>query len=190
MFRRPTLGVGKQRLARDIGTDAAREVGAALLDCALEDASDWPGPVVLAPADARDMTWAATLLAREARVMPQSSGNLGERLNHVDAALRLAGQQQLMFIGSDAPAHPPQLYAQAAAGLTAADVVLVPAADGGVTLMAARVAWPPLVDLPWSEPTLGSALARRCREHPLQVTSISASFDIDNVTSCTTRHVN
>ncbi len=185
IFRRPALGIGKQRIARDLGAAAARDIGVALLDCALEDAATWPGPVVLAPAEAADASWAATLLVRDVILQPQPAGNLGERLAGVDDALRQAGPCQLLFIGSDAPALNDAAYAQARTALASADVVLAPAHDGGVTLMGARVAWPPLADLPWGESTLGAALADRCRERQLSVATTQTSFDIDAVRDLT-----
>jgi glycosyltransferase A (GT-A) superfamily protein (DUF2064 family) len=36
-------------------------------------------------------------------VLPQVSGNLGQRLNVLDSALRDEGIEQLVFIGSDSP---------------------------------------------------------------------------------------
>lgn len=74
--------------------------------CALEDAAEWPGPVVIAPAHAEDLDWARSLSiphSATVRVVPQTAGNLGQRLNALDQALRLRGMQHLFFIGSDAP---------------------------------------------------------------------------------------
>ena len=84
--RRPVPGVGKQRLARGLGREAAHAVATALLACTLEDLDDWAGPVVLSPADAADLDWARALLAARAGlhprscVVPQPEANLGERL--------------------------------------------------------------------------------------------------------------
>ena len=101
--RRPALGNGKQRLARTLGAARALAIASALLECALEDAAEWPGELVIAPASPEDVPWAEGLLARPARVEPQCEGNLGQRLSALDAALRARGCQHVMFIGSDAP---------------------------------------------------------------------------------------
>lgn len=183
--RRPAPGVGKQRLARVIGREAAHAVGVALLECTLEDLDDWPGPVALSPADAADLEWAQSLLASRrvahprSCVVPQPEANLGERLEAVDRALRAAGFTNLLFIGTDAPALPRGLFGAAAGALANADVVLAPARDGGVTLMGARHAWPPLAALPWSTDALGAALAAACRARGDQVAWLEASFDVD-----------
>ena len=177
--RRPAEGVGKQRLASALGTGPAAELAALLLETALEDAASWPGPVVLSPADPQDTAWASGLLTRTSEVVAQPAGNLGERLNAVDRALRARGHQQLCFIGSDAPALDPAYYSAARAALAEADVVLGPAVDGGVTLMAAAQPWPSLSGLPWSSADLGHALSALCEARGLRVAALGLRHDVD-----------
>jgi hypothetical protein len=177
--RRPLPGIGKQRIARALGARAAFEIGAALLDCALEDAVDWPHALVLSPAEAADAEWARSLLDRPMRIAPQPAGNLGERLAAVDVRLRADGLRNLLFIGSDAPALTLDTLLGALACLERADVVVEPARDGGVTLMGARKPWPELADLPWSSSELGAALERRCAQAGLSTTRLPPSFDVD-----------
>ncbi|MBM4222140.1 MAG: DUF2064 domain-containing protein [Gammaproteobacteria bacterium] len=177
--RRPTPGAGKQRLAAGIGSDAAADIAALLLGAALEDAARWPGPVVLSPSEEGDAEWAATLLDRPVQVIAQPAGNLGERLQSVDRRVRERHQAAVVFIGSDAPALGEPDYAAARSALMHHDVVLAPAIDGGVTLMAARRAWPALADLPWSSDQLYTALSKRCTTHGLRVASLRLSYDVD-----------
>jgi glycosyltransferase A (GT-A) superfamily protein (DUF2064 family) len=184
LLRRPARGAGKRRLARALGDDAALRIGEALLACTLEDAAAWPQDVILAPAEVEDSAWAAGLLAGRAQIQPQragSAGNLGERIAGVDAVLRAIGYRRLLFIGSDAPAITDAYLLRAEALLGDHDVVLGPALDGGVALMAARVAWPALAALPWSEATLGRELARACRQTGLRVAWLELAFDVDEV---------
>ena len=182
--RRPARGEGKRRLARALGEEPAFAVAQALLQCALEDVAAWPGPVVLSPARGADAAWAAGLLEREALIVPQPDGNLGERIAAVDGRVRSRGYRQVVFIGSDAPSlHPLQLTA-AASALERADVVLMPAADGGVTLMGSRTGWPDLAALPWSEATLGAALERLCRHSSRSVERLECSYDVDEPADC------
>src|SRR5207237_7927108 len=167
------------RLSRALGASAALTISRALLDCALEDAAAWPGALVIAPYGTADATWAAGLLARAVAVQPQPGGNLGERLSAVDAAVRALGHERLLFIGSDAPSLTVPDLSAAAAALERSDVVIAPAQDGGVTLMGARCGWPDLAPLPWSEPSLGSALESACRARGLSVTRMAPSYDVD-----------
>jgi len=180
--RRPAPGIGKQRLARSLGQGPAAQAAHLLLDAALEDLQDWPGPVVLAPASADDCQWAAGLLNRPCEVVAQPPGNLGERLNGVDQYLRANGAKNILYIGSDSPGLDAPYYAAARQALETSDVVLGPAADGGVTLMGSRTAWPDLRDLPWSTDDLGSALARLCVATGSRLTQLDTRHDVDHET--------
>jgi len=187
--RRPRLGEGKHRLARALGATDALAIAQALLECALEDALAWPGGLVIAPENPAEARWAQGLLERAASVQPQPPGNLGERLNAVDRAVRAAGHERVLFIGSDAPSLTLSDLRAAQAALDGSDVVLVPAQDGGVTLMGSRRAWPDLAPLPWSEPTLAEMLEECCRSHGRSVTRLPESYDVDEVSDLTTaRH--
>jgi uncharacterized protein len=179
--RRPRLGQGKHRLARALGATDALAIAQALLECALEDALAWPGGLVIAPENPAEARWAQALLERAASVQPQPPGNLGERLNAVDCAVRAAGHERVLFIGSDAPSLTLSDLLAAQTALDGSDVVLVPARDGGVTLMGSRRAWPDLAPLPWSEPTLGQMLEQCCRSHGRSVTRLPESYDVDEV---------
>lgn len=179
--RRPQPGVGKQRVAARLGAGFAAGLGQRLLAAALEDAADWPGPVVIAPAEAGDAPWARGLLARESQVLPQPGGNLGERLAGIDRALRAAGHHRLFYIGSDAPGLTPELYARARAALDQADAVLAGARDGGVTLMGSSRPWPALHDLPWSSPALGQALRQRLEQAGFRPCWLDGGSDVDEV---------
>lgn len=177
--RKPALGSGKQRLARRIGAARSLAVAAALLECALEEAAEWPGALIISPARAADAEWAAGLLPRPLRVVPQPAGNLGQRITAVDAFARDGGSDRILIIGSDAPSMRMRDLSAAADALDYCDVVLIPARDGGVTLMGSRTAWPDLAALPWSEPTLGAELEGCCRTAGRQVAVLGASYDID-----------
>ncbi|SEK96067.1 TIGR04282 family arsenosugar biosynthesis glycosyltransferase [Nitrosovibrio tenuis] len=180
--KRPGLGIGKQRLAASLGRMAASRVAEALLACALEDTHVWSGPVVIAPAHAGDYAWAEALLPGvhpKTRVEPQSAGNLGQRLNILDRKLRAAGLEELVYIGSDAPALEAADYAAASEAMEYHDTVLMPSLDGGVVLMASRKHWPPLGGLPWSTPHLGIALADCCHDAGQSVSTLTHGFDVD-----------
>lgn len=178
--KRPALHQGKQRIAATLGSENALKLAYALLDCALEDANAWPGPVVIAPAHEQDHHWAGSLLSRPCQVLSQGSGNLGERLNTLDHHLRKQGVNRTVYIGSDAPILNEAYFTETINALMQQDVVLSPASDGGVTIMANARPWPTLEALPWSTSQLGQSLAALCREQELGVTSISPSYDIDN----------
>lgn len=150
----------KRRLAAQIGA-AALEAAEKLWDCAYEDALAWPGAVCFAPASEQDGAWLLGRNRRESLVIVQAPGNLGERINFVNASLAARGMAKQIFIGTDCPEMDPAYLREAAALLETHDAVLGPARDGGVVLMGARRPWPVLADLPWSGATLHRALERR-----------------------------
>jgi len=179
--KRPAPGFGKQRLAAEVGTDAAFKVAKMLLACALEDAQSWPGPVVISPSCAEEAEWAATLLSREYEVIPQSAGNLGERIESIDRTLRQQGHHRQIVIGSDAPELSVQLLSAADGLLDAVDVVFSAAEDGGVSLMGTRSGWPALEVMPWSTETLGQALVAGCEQNQQSVAWTEACSDVDRL---------
>jgi rSAM/selenodomain-associated transferase 1 len=177
--RRPAPGRGKQRIAADLGAGIALELARHLLATTLEDAVEWPGPVIISPSSATDTHWAGALLSRPSQVISQPEGNLGDRINAVDKAAREAGHTHLIYIGSDAPTLDAGYFAQARAALASHDVVLGPAEDGGVTLMGAKTAWPKLTELPWSTDKLAYSLEQTCLTRGLTVYRLGRSYDID-----------
>ncbi len=180
--KRPAPGIGKQRLAAKLGITAAQEIAEALLACALEDALAWPGSVVIAPADAADNAWAATLLptlCSSIKIYPQAAGNLGQRLNSLDYELRTSGLENLVYIGSDAPALIEADFTATREALLNDDTVLKPTTDGGVSIMASRRPWPSLADLPWSTYRLGIALTSACHQAGHSVATLAQGFDVD-----------
>jgi rSAM/selenodomain-associated transferase 2 len=176
--RRPRLGIGKQRIAADMGAPKALEISELLLAAALEDAADWQGTVVIAPADGRDSDWAAGLLPG-ARVIAQQGANLGERIRNIDQQIREWGGHDIVFVGSDAPALTPHALQSAASTLTHNDIVLIPARDGGVTLMGSRRPWPELSELPWETPELAEALQSATTGAGYSTVMLEESYDID-----------
>ena len=176
--KRPAIGHGKQRLAASLGAEPACVIAERLLDCALEDLACWPGATVIAPDQVAHRDWASARMP-DSHCLPQTPGNLGQRLNALDRSLRAEGHRALVFIGSDAPALGESDYRQVRAALGEVDTVLLAARDGGVVLMASNRPWPELSDLPWSSAELGQALATACRlaGHSLRVSG--ESFDID-----------
>lgn len=179
--KRPAPGFGKQRLAAEIGTELAFEIAKGLLACALEDAQRWPGSVVISPNSPEEAVWAEGLLTREYEVVPQSEGNLGERIESIDHQLRHRGLHRQIVIGSDAPELSMELLLAADRLLDEADVVFSAAEDGGVSLMGTRSGWPALKEMPWSTKTLGQALATGCECNQQSVDWVADCSDVDRL---------
>lgn len=180
--KRPALGVGKQRLAEKLGQVIALQIAEALLACAQEDVLAWSGKVVIAMADAKDCDWATGLFGQartDVTVLPQVTGNLGQRLIALDSMLHTSGFNQLIYIGSDAPDLDVADFVAVNEALLNADAVFKPTMDGGVSIMASRKPWPGLTDLPWSTPQLGDSLSLLCQQNGFSVANLPAGFDVD-----------
>jgi len=177
--RRPRPGVGKRRLARELGDATALALSELMLATTLEDLADWPGRRVLAPSEPADEAWARSLALSLDDVVPQPTGNLGERLGDVDRRLRARGHATILYIGSDAPVLAPADYGEAARAFVTHDVVLGPALDGGVTCLGSRHPWPDLSDLPWSSEHLHAALQALCTGAGRTVHNLAPRYDVD-----------
>ena len=112
----------KRRLAAAIGDTRATQAAQHLIACAREDLESWPGPVCLAPAD--DEEAAALEPASVDALVVQRGDNLGERINHVNAALIDRGLERQLYVGIDCPAIDLAYLERAAAALVDRDVVL------------------------------------------------------------------
>lgn len=183
--KRPLLNQGKTRLASSIGAKAAYLIAVELLNCALDDAMQWPGNVVLTISHPEDFEWACQLMDREYSVVTQPIGNLGVRINHMDKVLREKRHERLAFIGTDAPMLTPYHYQQTIAALNDHSYVLSRADDGGVGIMANARPWPDIRQLPWSTDALCDGLLALCLEEKRSsnVTThmILPSYDIDEI---------
>ena len=137
--KRPALHQGKQRIAATEGAEVALAIAERLLKCVLEDAENWPGAIVIAPAQRHDESWAQQQLKRKNRlILPQTSGNLGQRLNDLDNELRHQGMRNLVYIGSDSPTLSLEQLFKTSLKLQTHDIVLNRASDGGVSLWPTR----------------------------------------------------
>lgn len=129
--RRPRLGVGKRRLAADVGELAALRFSRAALRVLRRRLSGdprWTTWIAISPD--RPSDWGAI-----PRLVPQGSGDLGARLRRVLARLPPG---PVVVIGSDAPGVKRSDIAAAFAALGRSDAVLGPAHDGGYWLVGLR----------------------------------------------------
>jgi hypothetical protein len=169
----------KRRLAAAIGGQRATQAAAHLIDCAREALESWPGQVCIAPADAAEL--AALGPTSAATVIVQRGENLGERINHVNAALVERGIERQIYVGIDCPMLDLGYLERAAAALTRCDVVFGPALDGGVVLMGVRGRWPDLSRLPWSTGELFGALESICAATGARAAVLEPLRDVDTL---------
>ncbi len=157
--RAPCYGIGKRRLAREIGDAAAlrfERTMLARLGRRLGHDRRWRLRLAVAPDRARRR---ARLWPRGAPVIGQGSGDLGTRMRR---ALASCPPGPVVLVGSDIPALAAAHIADAFRLLGGCDLVFGPAADGGFWLVGARRSprLPPLFGpVRWSRPeTLAEVL--------------------------------
>jgi len=139
--RLPRLGVGKSRLARDIGAVAALRFERLMLARSLRRLS-------------RDRRWRLRIGVtpdRAARLWPgafaQGSGDLGIRMHR---ALAVCGPGPVVLVGSDIPDLTAAHIAATLRLLGRHDVVFGPARDGGFWLVGCRHRPPSFGTVRWS----------------------------------------
>jgi rSAM/selenodomain-associated transferase 1 len=176
--RRPTIGVGKRRLAAAIGNvDALRFQRGAIDGLLRRLAGDprWRTTVAVSPD--RPVDW----IRGRATATPQGAGDLGEKLVRVSRRYPIG---QLVIIGSDTPTVTRADIATAFDALRSHDAVLGPARDGGYWLIGLRrsARGPlPFNDIRWSSPqTLADTQARLSG---LRVATLRTLEDIDDEAS-------
>ena len=116
------------------------------------------------------------------RLMPQSDGDLGERLLNATVDLLNAGHDGAILVNSDSPTLPLSILRDAVDAVRQGDAaVLSPALDGGYTLIGlsnphARL----FADIPWSTPQVHRLTLERAREIELPVIDVPQWYDIDD----------
>lgn len=158
--REPCYGVGKRRLARDIGDAAAvrfERMMLARLSRRLGQDGRWRLRLAVTPDRARRR---ARLWPRGTALAGQRGGDLGTRMRR---ALATCPPGPAILVGGDIPALAATHIAAAFRLLGRCDLVFGPAADGGFWLVGARRCprLPPLFGrVRWSRPdTLAQVLA-------------------------------
>ncbi len=135
----PVPGEAKTRLIPALGAEQAALLHAALTERAIDTAlrSDAAWVELCATPDIAHAFFENCSEDFDVELSTQGDGDLGQRmLRALDRTL--ADDAHALVIGADCPALTPKLLNAAADALQAHDVVLIPAEDGGYTLIGAR----------------------------------------------------
>ena len=178
MARAPVPGLTKTRLIPSIGAHAAAVLQERLTERTVATAlAAAIGPVTLwcAPypshASFRDLVVRLRVTLKQ-----QAEGDLGARML---AAMAASGRPTIV-IGTDCPAFTPEHLRAAAHAMRDADVVLIPAEDGGYVLIGARGAHPQLFSgIAWGTPTVLTETRARIAALGLKSIELPALWDID-----------
>jgi len=175
----PRIGAVKTRLAKGIGSEAARAAYCRLAEILFRNLSALTGvQLFVSPDDALDEvkhwrrdTWT---------VHPQGGGDLGCRLKSAFAIAFAEGARRVAIIGSDCPSIQVNDIERSWAELENCDVVLGPASDGGYWLIGLNRPQPALFHrIAWSSNSvLKDTISRATRER-LRVALLQELSDVD-----------
>jgi rSAM/selenodomain-associated transferase 1 len=178
LAKAPVPGTVKTRLIPSVGAHAAAVLQERMTERTVETAMAADiGPLTLWCAP--DLAHASfqDLAARLPVVLKQQpDGDLGARMLGAIAA----GHGPALVIGTDCPAFTAEILRAAAKALDDADVVLIPAEDGGYVLVGARAANPQLFfGIAWGGATVMQETRARIAALDLKSIELAPLWDVD-----------
>jgi rSAM/selenodomain-associated transferase 1 len=183
MAKAPRPGLVKTRLHPLLGPDGSARLQAELIRRSTELSTGQGFATFLAfdPPDARAEL--AALVPDTVHLLPQSGGDLGQRMTAVVAAVTAEHTGPLLVIGTDAPTLTPGLLHAAFAALgRGADVVLGPAVDGGYYLIGFHRPRPELFAIDpglWSGDQVLAVTVDAAAQHGCSVRLLPVMRDLD-----------
>lgn len=180
--RAPVPGAVKTRLIPALGAVRAAALYRRMLERMLASAREAAlGPVMLCAAPEPEPAALAAVAARHGAALGvQRGADLGQRMHHALAAA-LRQHARALLAGSDCPALDAAVLRRADAALAAgAQVVLVPAVDGGYVLVGASRPYRRVFeDVPWSTSCVMAVTRRRLEESGLKWRELAPLRDVD-----------
>jgi uncharacterized protein len=176
MAKAPVPGRAKTRLIPDIGAHAAAVLAERLTARAVATAvAADTGPVGLwCTLDPDHPTFQALAYHHPLTLWAQPDGDLGDRM------LACTVQGPTLVIGSDCPALTPKHLQDAARALHDADVVLIPAEDGGYVLIGTRTPRPELFEpMAWGTDAVLAETRQRIAALGLSAVELTTLWDVD-----------
>jgi len=180
LAKAPVPGFANTRLIPAIGAHAAAVLQERMTERTVATALEaGVGPVTLwgAP-DAGHDSFLKMVVQHPIALRPQAQGDLGARM----LAAIAAGPGPVLVIGTDCPALTAVHLRGAARALRdeGADVVLIPAEDGGYVLIGTRAPYPQLFSgIAWSTPRVLAETRARVIAQRLRLAELPPLWDVD-----------
>ena len=173
-------GAVKTRLAQSIGKETAANIYKAFLEttlgrCGAVDADHtlafWP------PDREREM---ASLAGDDWHLLPQSDGNLGERMRDFFERALQQPETRVVLIGSDSPHLPLGYIEEAFERLRDVPVVMGPSDDGGYYLVGATRLVPEMfTDIDWSSQDVWQQTEAKLKATGTRFDQLPTWYDVD-----------
>lgn len=177
-------GEVKTRLASAIGAEHAGQVYRAFVELMLARFQQVADCRVLAVTPVERVREFQQLAGQAWRVVPQSSGDFGQRMEAFFEDRFRQGAQRVVLIGSDTPTLPSSYVAEAFVRLRTAPVVLGPADDGGYYLVGATNRVPPIfTEITWSTSLVWEQTVECLRAADCPFATLPPWYDIDDAES-------
>lgn len=183
----PIAGQSKTRLSPPLRLEDCAQLSACFIrDVAstihsLSAAGGVTGYAVYAPTGSEPAL--RPLLPEGFRLLPQSGGDLGDRLIHATADLLAAGHSAAVLVNADSPTLPLAILQQAVDAVRSGDrMVIGPALDGGYTLIGLSKPHPEVfTGIAWSTDTVYRRTLELAHSIALPVVEVPPWYDVDDL---------
>ena len=185
MLKAPRPGEVKTRLAREVGDAEAAAIYRAMVGHQLREIPNgWHIEIHFTPptAGAEMRSWLQPLRETRIEFFPQVEGDLGSRMQAALTSAFDRGAERVVFAGGDCPGLDSAILSVSAAQRDAADLVLVPALDGGYVLIGLKARHAGVFDgISWSTPQVLEQTRERARCLALKTMLLPALEDVDDL---------
>ena len=177
MAKAPIPGTVKTRLGLP-PQDAAGLQAALIRDTVEKARSLAPTTLAGAPADRLDLI--CPLLPDDVALIPQSTGDIGDRMLSGARTLFDASPDPVLLVGTDAPTLPAEAIETAASALDLHDISIIPSADGGYVLLGLRRSVASVFrGVDWSTKAVHRQTLEKAEEAGLSVHEGEPWYDVD-----------
>lgn len=178
----PEKGRVKSRLARDMGWDLVLRLYESMVLDTIDLLKRAAAPFVICFDPPGSLDRVQRWLGPEYSYVPQTGGDLGERMEQAFVRAFREGMNRVVLIGSDIPGLDSSLIHDAFAALASHDAVVGPATDGGYYLVGFKKnTFEPGIfhDMIWSTETVFSETIDRLRGRSWKVHVLPQCQDAD-----------
>ena len=185
MLKAPRPGEVKTRLAREVGDVRAAAIYRAIVEHQVRQVPPgWRIEIHFTPrTEGAEMRgWLQPLREGRMEFFPQAEGDLGSRMQAALTAAFDRGAGCVFFAGGDCPGLDSAVLSECAAQMDAAELVLVPALDGGYVLIGMKAAHAGVFDgISWSTAQVLEQTRERARRLALKTALLPALEDVDDL---------